>query len=424
MLDRLMRFLAFFAVIAVTLAILVTYVVRRASWAAGLGPRGRRVAMMSAWALTLTPFLARLAGVTARDGVTGSLLAQIGFTAALTVVIGAGFIAPFDVTRGLLARVGRWWQRRNQPVATAAELATAPVLPDPPDEPPPEEPPRLTRREVLARSYVAGAIGMGASTAVYGIALGRRDYVIEQVPIPLRRLPRALDGYTIVQLSDVHVGTFVGERELAAAVDLVRSARPDLVVMTGDLVDHDPRYAEQLGRFARRLEQLGARDGVVAIPGNHDYYAGIDDVLGALRRAGTRVLRNQSMVIGDRGGAFALLGVDDVWASRSGEGPGADLDAALAEAPPDLARVLLCHNPEYYPEAASRVDLQISGHTHGGQVNFLVRPAHLVLPHGYIAGHYFRGESQIYVNRGFGTAGPPARVGAPPEVSRIVLTSA
>ncbi|UJR78716.1 metallophosphoesterase [Sandaracinus amylolyticus] len=404
------RLIVFFAIVSVTLTLLIVYVTRRASWAARLGKKPARLIAGALTAVVLSPFLMRATGLESPD-VVKLAVAQIGFALGLTVLISAGLLLPFDLLGAIARRIMRWRAKPEQ--AKPAETAPTETAE-----------PTMTRREVLARSYVAGAIGVGASTAIYGVAFGRRDYVVEQVPIPLRGLPRTLDGYTIVQLSDVHVGTFVGERELAAALDLVRGARPDLVVMTGDLVDNDPRYAELLGRFARRLGELGARDGVVAIAGNHDYYAGIDDVLGALRAAGTRVLRNDAMTIGDRGGRFALLGVDDVWAPRNGFGRGADLQATLARAERDVPRVLLCHNPEFFPEAAPHVDLQLSGHTHGGQVNFLVRPADLVLPHGYIAGHYVRDGAQIYVNRGFGTAGPPARVGAPPEVSRIVLTSA
>jgi predicted MPP superfamily phosphohydrolase len=199
---------------------------------------------------------------------------------------------------------------------------------------------------------------------------------------------------------------------------LVRRARPDLVVLTGDLLDHDPAYAPKLGVLARRLGAL-ARDGVVAIPGNHDYYAGVEAVLGTLRAAGSRVLLNAGEVIH---GSFALLGVDDVWAPRDG-GRGPDLERAIATVPRDLPRVLLCHNPELFLEAAEHVDLQLSGHTHGGQVNFGVNSAELVFSHGYVRGHYSRGSSQIYVNRGFGTAGPPTRIGSAPEVTRIVLVA-
>ncbi|MFW6051551.1 MAG: metallophosphoesterase, partial [Myxococcota bacterium] len=286
-------------------------------------------------------------------------------------------------------------------------------------------PPRsggLNRRQFALRVAHGVPLLLGSTSALYGALVGRHDYTIEDVPVRLPGLSPRLDGYTIAQLSDIHFGTFVEDAELEAAASLVRRARPDLIVLTGDLVDHDPRYADHLGRLARRLRPL-ARDGVVAVPGNHDYYAGIDAVLEMLRRAGARVLFNQGRVVGDRGGAFALLGVDDIWSPRNGTGPGPDLDRALGMVPPDLPRVLLCHNPAYFPEAADRVQLQLSGHTHGGQVNVGVRLADLVLPYGYVAGRYRRGESLLYVNRGFGTAGPPARIGAAPEVTRIVLTA-
>jgi predicted MPP superfamily phosphohydrolase len=272
---------------------------------------------------------------------------------------------------------------------------------------------------------------VGGGSSAYGITFGRHHYALEEVPVALSRLPRTLEGYTIAQISDVHVGAFVGDPELRAAEALIRRARPDLIVMTGDLIDHDIRYAPRLGEFVRRLEQLGARDGVVAIPGNHDYYAGVDEVLATLREAGARVLRNDGVLVpdGERASAaevtrgFSLLGVDDLWARRYGDVGGPDLPRTLGFARPETARVLLCHNPEFFETAAHEVDLQLSGHTHGGQVTFLVRPADLFLRHGFVMGRYEREGSQLYVNRGFGTAGPPIRLATPPEVTKIVLTA-
>ena len=146
-------------------------------------------------------------------------------------------------------------------------------------------------------------------------------------------------------------------------------------------------------------------------------------VVSALERGGAAVLINDGRVIGQRGAAFALLGVDDVWGPRTDRrSRGPDVARAIAAVPEarDLPRVLLCHNPQVFPAAAGEVALQLSGHTHGGQVNVGVRPVDLLLP--FVAGRYAIGGSQLYVNRGFGTAGPPARVGSAPEVSRIVLT--
>jgi predicted MPP superfamily phosphohydrolase len=273
----------------------------------------------------------------------------------------------------------------------------------------------------LERAATGGALLLGGGSAAYGALFGRRDFRIETVPVRIAGLPRALDGYTIVQISDIHFGLYVRDDELRIAADLIRRARPDLVVLTGDLVDHDAACAPFLGRLIRRLEGA-ARHGIAAIPGNHDYYTGVEVVLDTARRAGASVLVNEGRVFGDAGGAFALLGVDDVWTRREGRGP--DLARAIATVPRDLPRVLLCHNPSFFPEAADHVALQLSGHTHGGQINLGHAVTGLVLPHGYVAGLYPRGDAQLYVNRGFGTAGPPSRVLSPPEITRVVLVAA
>jgi predicted MPP superfamily phosphohydrolase len=282
----------------------------------------------------------------------------------------------------------------------------------------------VPRRAFLEQAGVTGSILIASSTSLYGALKERHDYRIEDVPIRIPGLKSTLDGFTIVQLSDVHIGPHVGKSELAAAWDLVRSAKPDLIVLTGDLLDSDPRLAAELGRFARRLGELAPK-GVVAISGNHDFYAGIDPTCRALTAGGATVLRNQGIILGDSGGAFALLGVDDVMAPRFTDGIGADLPLAMKSLPQsqDLPRVLLCHNPEYFEHAAGHVDLQLSGHTHGGQINPGISPADLVLPHDWIRGKYEHRGSTIYVNRGFGTVGPPVRIGSPPEITRIVLHS-
>lgn len=165
-----------------------------------------------------------------------------------------------------------------------------------------------------------------------------------------------------------------------------------------------------------------ARDGVAAIPGNHDYYAGIDGVVDTVRRAGGRMLRNEGFVVGDPRAGLALLGVDDPWGKPVG-GPGPDLEAALRTVPRDLPRILLAHQPVVFADTRGNVELQLSGHTHGGQIALGYNPAEAVLPHGWVRGFYGSRASRLYVNRGFGTAGPPSRIGSPPEVTRIVLTA-
>jgi predicted MPP superfamily phosphohydrolase len=279
--------------------------------------------------------------------------------------------------------------------------------------------PVAERREALER--IGGAVAFAATGVAFGWGTlrSRFEWMVEEVPIKLARLPRALDGFTIVQISDLHVGMFVGERELARGLGLIEGLRPDLVVVTGDIVDSDPRFVPLA---ARQLGNLRAREGVVCIPGNHDNYTGGRVVLEGMRRAGLDVLLNRGKVIGAADGGFALLGVDDMWSHDVRRGTGPDLDKALSSVPDDLAKILLAHQPRFAPIAAQAgVDLQLSGHTHGGQINPGFRPIDLFFK--YVAGRYDVGAMQLYVNRGFGTVGPPTRIGAPPEITKIVLVA-
>jgi predicted MPP superfamily phosphohydrolase len=294
----------------------------------------------------------------------------------------------------------------------AARIRTR-VSPPKDDE---EKAARVTRREAIER--VSGAVAFGGTGLAlgWGIVRGRHAFGIEEVVVKIPNLPKTLEGYTIAQVSDVHVGAFVGDRELDEGFELVRRVKPDLVVATGDLVDSDAPYILEL---AKRMLAVDARDGAFGILGNHDHYAGPGDVVAIAKRAGFRILNNESVVIRD---GFALVGLDDlVGRSRSYEGfVGPDLARALAGVDRELPRILLAHQPNYFVEAAGRVALQLSGHTHGGQINPGFRPADLVMR--YVAGRYVANGTTLWVNRGFGTAGPPTRVGAPPEVTKIVLT--
>jgi uncharacterized protein len=284
---------------------------------------------------------------------------------------------------------------------------------------PPVEAQAMTRRQLFEGASGVAAIGASGAVLGWGAARGRHEFETCEVPVRIAGLPRALDGYIIVQISDLHVGRHVQDRDIETGLELVRRARPDLVVVTGDIVDHDARLTPSI---ARKLAGLPVRDGVAAILGNHDYYAGASEVVAALEAAGITALVNDGRLVraGD-GGGFALLGVDDRWSPRYGhEGP--SLDRALASVPADAPRILLSHQPPTVRAWAGRVALQLSGHTHGGQINPGFRPADLFFP--YVAGAYLVGGTTLYVNRGFGTVGPPSRVGAPPEVTRLVLVAA
>ena len=417
--QNLMRFAIFLVVLLTALAGLNAFVYKRLTALWGLETRGRRVVVGILSFGLVAMVLGRTIGRASPSPVAVALSAS-GSAIQLAAIVTFAVLA----VERLAARIvglGSWIWRRAR-TGSAEELAMETVgsteRVDAPEPSATDDGDGIGRREMMGRAL--GAAGAAPSpTAAYGALFGRHDYAIEEVPVRLAELPPALDGFTIVQLSDVHLGMFVGEPELKSMMEMVRRAKPDAIVLTGDLIDNDPRYVDMLGSMARRL---GEQAPVYAIPGNHDYYAGIGATTNALREAGAGVLVNSATRIAE--GKVALLGVDDVWAKRYGRGGGPDVLKAAAHLPREIPRVLLCHNPVYFPEAAPHIDLQLSGHTHGGQYNpGGLRPADLVLPFGYVAGRYDRDGAKLWVNRGFGTAGPPARVGAPPEITKVILTS-
>ncbi|HEY6077758.1 MAG TPA: metallophosphoesterase [Polyangiaceae bacterium] len=415
----IVRFVVFIVVTLGLLGGLNLYVFRWARKAFGLQRRAQLAIKWVLWGSIAGMLLGRLAGRMWPGAVTTSVIA-VSSTVALATIISGVMLLLADAALWLVGLVGR--VRSSQQLQAEPPLALAAELPV-------VVPAELPRRTFLTQAAAGSAFLIGSSSSLYGALKGRQDYVIETVPLRIPGLARALDGFSIVQLSDVHIGAYTGEAELNAAFELVRQAKPDLVVLTGDLLDNDPRFAAQLGRFVRRLSPL-AREGVVAISGNHDYFAGVEEMAHAIVGGGAHILQNDARIIGTKEAGFALLGVDDVWARREGGGP--DLERALRALPKlggrvapalDLPRVLLCHNPSYFAEAAGQVALQLSGHTHGGQINLGIRPADYLLPGGWVAGRYDQDGSILYVNRGFGTVGPPARLGSPPEVTRIVLSA-
>lgn len=276
-----------------------------------------------------------------------------------------------------------------------------------------------SRRQLIARGVAgaASATALGVSAVSVRSALGEVE--VPEVPVKLDKLPKALSGLTIAQLTDVHVGPTIGRRFIESVVEKANRTRPDVVVITGDLVDGE---VERLRAHVEPLGRLKARYGVYFVTGNHEYYSGADPWIEELRRLGIRVLRNERVSIGDEGASLDLVGVDDYTAHRFGGGHGPDLKKALAGRDPERASVLLAHQPREIERAAELgVGLQLSGHTHGGQIWPFGAAVGLVQP--YVAGlHRHNEETQIYVSRGTGYWGPPMRLFAPAEVTKIVLT--
>lgn len=288
--------------------------------------------------------------------------------------------------------------------------------PDPPADP--------ERRLFVARALAgtAAVATAGVSALAFRSATGPAE--VTEVPVRLERLPPALSGLTIAQITDLHVGLTIRERDVRRVVEQVNALRPDVVAVTGDLVDGS---VAELGRAVAPLGGLRARYGTYFVTGNHEYYSGPGQWLPELGRLGMRVLRNERVIVGDAGASIDLAGIDDHTAARQyGRGHGPDLARALDGRDPERALVLLAHQPRGFGEAVeSGVELQISGHTHGGQIAPFNLIVGAVFP--YLRGLYRREEGaragQIFVSRGTGYWGPPLRLGSPPEIAKLVLTS-
>ncbi|MGE0797405.1 MAG: metallophosphoesterase [Lautropia sp.] len=273
---------------------------------------------------------------------------------------------------------------------------------------------RLGELSALAVPALAGTASLA------GWFGARRIAPVRTVEIPIAGLPAALDGFTIAQISDLHVGDTIRQREVAAIVDRVNALQADLVAITGDLVDGP---VATLAPEVAPLARLRSREGTFFVTGNHEYYSGAAPWLAELRRLGMQVLSNRHVVIRRGDAALVLAGVTDWSAQRFDPSSPSDPAAAIRGAPADAAvRVLLAHQPRSAAAAADAgFDLQLSGHTHGGQ--FLPWTFFVRWQQPYTAGLRRLRSLWVYTSRGTGYWGPPMRFGAPSEITRIRLVA-
>ena len=257
--------------------------------------------------------------------------------------------------------------------------------------------------------------------SVVGAVNARRTAGVVTVDVPIAGLPPALHGFTLAQISDIHIGPTIKGPYLKHIVDAVNRLQPDLVAVTGDLVDGS--VAELRGHVAP-LADLVSRHGTFFVTGNHEYYSGALHWVAELRRLGVTVLMNQHVVLERDGANLVLAGVNDFGAHHFDASHQSDPAAALLGAPQDAAvRVLLAHQPRSAPAAEEAgFDLQLSGHTHGGQ--FLPWVYFVRLQQPFTAGLHRLGRLWVYVSRGTGYWGPPKRLGAPSEITRLRLIPA
>ena len=258
------------------------------------------------------------------------------------------------------------------------------------------------------------------ATAV-GFASARRRARIVNVDVPIRNLPRALHGFSIAQISDVHVGAAIRKEYVDAIVDAVNGLHPDLIAVTGDVVDGPVR---ELAPHTAPLGRLSARHGAFFVTGNHEYYSGESAWTAEFKRLGLKVLLNEHAVVTHDGAPLVVAGVTDFSSHHFNPAQRSDPAAALAGAPSDAgAKILLAHQPRSASAAETAgYDLQLSGHTHGGQFwpwNLFVR-----FQQPFTAGLHRLNKLWVYVSRGTGYWGPPNRFGAPSEITRLRLVEA
>jgi uncharacterized protein len=394
------RMAVFFVVMPLLWVVLHVYVGRRLIGGSGLQGRGRLVAWGAIGVMGLLPPLTFLALRGAHAGPWQSTQ-WLGY-----LLMGLSSIVLIMVMAVDLVRLGRAAVVRLRRLGHRSGEAGRPDG---------------SRRAFLGRAINLGIVGGAGSVTGVGVVQAQQLPAVREVDVPIAGLPPEAEGFRIVQISDVHVGPTIKGDFLSAVVDRINELEPDLVAVTGDLIDG---WVEQLRDEVVSLGRIRARHGAFFVTGNHEYYwdglAWCDEA----RRLGLTVLVNEHRVIDHDGAKLVLAGVPDISAGGMVAAHASDPAKAREGAPDDCcATILLAHQPRsIYAAAKAGYDLMISGHTHGGQyfpMNLLV---YLAQP--YVAGLERHEDTWIYVSRGTGYWGPPVRVGAPHEITLLRLVAA
>ncbi|MFB8050125.1 metallophosphoesterase [Streptomyces rubiginosohelvolus] len=305
----------------------------------------------------------------------------------------------------------------SEAVARTASEASGPVA-EPEAEPAastsvPALAPHPSRRLFVSRVVGGAAAAAGLATVGYGTYGVLRGPSVQRITVPLAKLPRAAHGFRIAVVSDIHIGPILGRAHTRRIVDTINATSPDLVAVVGDLVDGS---VADLGSAAEPLAALRARHGSYFVTGNHEYFSGAEQWIDHVRELGLVPLENARVEIE----GFDLAGVNDIAGETEGQGP--DFGRALGDRDRGRAAVLMAHQPVVIHDAVEHgVDLQLSGHTHGGQLwpgNYLAE-----LANPTVAGLERYGDTQLFVSRGAGAWGPPVRVGAPSDITVVELAS-
>ncbi|HEV8539327.1 MAG TPA: metallophosphoesterase [Bacteroidota bacterium] len=304
-----------------------------------------------------------------------------------------------------------WIFRKLFPAATVKQLGVT------------ERPAGYDRqRRIFMRRGATLLTGAAFAGAVYG-AVRKDNYETTYIRVPVDLLPESFDGFTIALISDIHSSVFMSKELMDQYAAAVNSLKADLIVVTGDFVNSQ---VEEVYPFAEAFSVLSAQYGVYGVLGNHDYYTRkVDVVAKRVDECGIRILLNENVLLQKNGDALYLMGVDDV---GNVQRAGRLFDRALQGTKAGVPKLLLCHRPYFFEQAAARkIDITLSGHTHGGQIvltrtqDNVIALARMASP--YVAGLYAIASSHMYVSRGIGTVGIPVRINCPPEITKITLVN-
>ncbi|MEU9111790.1 metallophosphoesterase [Streptomyces sp. NPDC048483] len=388
------------------------------------GSRVRRTGTVAAFALPVIALAALLAGRLGAPFALQQVLAWPGYLWLALVLYLVLALLVGEVVRGVWLRAVR---ERGAGARTAPAVApvTAPASEPspssapspatllPPDTPATQPLPAPPRRLFVARAVAAGASLAAVATVGYGAATTLRGPRVKRVTVPLAKLPRAAHGFRIAVVSDIHLSPVLGRAHTRRIVDTINRTSPDLVAIVGDLVDGS---VPDLGPAAEPLRELQSRQGAYFVTGNHEYYSGAAQWVDYVRELGVHPLENARTELP----GFDLAGINDLAGESEHAGP--DYRRALGGRDTTRAVVLLAHQPVTIHDTVRHgVDLQLSGHTHGGQMWPVTYLAAATNP--TVAGLARYGDTQLYVTRGAGAWGPPVRVGAPPDVTIVELAS-
>ncbi|MCS5645914.1 MAG: metallophosphoesterase [Candidatus Marinimicrobia bacterium] len=274
-----------------------------------------------------------------------------------------------------------------------------------------------SKRDFIKRSINISMITLAGSATVYGFYSARKGPFIIKHDIYIKKLPDAFENFSIVQISDLHVGPTIKRPYVEDVLEKISRLNPDLIAVTGDLVDGSVKY---LKSELQPLKDMIASNGTFFVTGNHEYYSGVDQWLDETDRLGMKNLINSNELISKAGDQIAIAGITDLRAHQIKPAHRSDPELALRSVPEDITKIVLAHQPNsIHSVHETGADLQLSGHTHGGQFWPFTYPVKMTNP--YIAGLHDHQGTQIYVNRGTGYWGPPLRIGVPAEITLIRL---